>query len=132
MKKSISQSLLTAILNGISILSLFYLAFALFSYRNVNTQLNKAYEERFDLTYNANRFMNGSAYLTNEVRAFAATGLQEHYDNYWNEINNLKNREQGVAAMQEIGITAEEQKMIDEMAALSNSLVPLELSLIHI
>lgn len=126
MKKSISQSLLTAILNGISILSLFYLAFALFSYRNVNTQLNKAYEERFDLTYNANRFMNGSAYLTNEVRAFAATGLQEHYDNYWNEINNLKNREQGVAAMQEIGITAEEQKMIDEMAALSNSLVPLE------
>ena len=44
MKKSISQSLLTAILNGISILSLFYLAFALFSYRNVNTQLNKAYE----------------------------------------------------------------------------------------
>ena len=66
------------------------------------------------------------SYLTNEVRAFAATGAQEHYDNYWNEINNLKNREQGVAALQEIGITAEEQKMIDEMSALSNSLVPLE------
>jgi len=126
MKKSISQSLLTAILNGISILSLFYLAFALFSYRNVNTQLNKAYEERFDLTYNANRFMNGSAYLTNEVRAFAATGLQEHYDNYWNEVNNLQNRDKGVAAMQEIGITSSEQKMIDDMYALSNELVPLE------
>ena len=126
MKKSISQSLLTAILNGISILSLFYLAFALFSYRNVNTQLNKAYEERFDLTYNANRFMNGSAYLTNEVRAFAATGLQEHYDNYWNEVNNLQNRDKGVAAMQQIGITSSEQKMIDDMYALSNELVPLE------
>ena len=126
MKKSISQSLLTAILNGISILSLFYLAFALFSYRNVNTQLNKAYEERIDLTYNANRFMNGSAYLTNEVRAFAATGLQEHYDNYWNEVNNLQNRDKGVAAMQQIGITSSEQKMIDDMYALSNELVPLE------
>ena len=108
MKKAISQSLLTAILNGVSILSLFYLAFSLYSYRNVNTGLNVAYAERFNLTYNANRFMNGSAYLTNEVRAFAATGLQEHFDNYWNEVDNLKNRDKGVAAMQEIGITSAE------------------------
>ncbi len=126
MKKAISQSLLTAILNGISILSLVYLVLSLSSYRNINTQLNKAYEERFNLTYNANRFMNGSAYLTNEVRAFAATGFQEHYDNYWNEVDNLKNRDKGVAAMQEIGITSSEQKMIDDMYALSNQLVPLE------
>ncbi len=40
--------------------------------------------------------------------------------------NNLKNRDLGVAAMQEIGITDEEQAMIDEMSALSNDLVPLE------
>ena len=126
MKKAISQSLLTAILNGISILSLIYLVLSLSTYRNVNTQLDKAYEERFNLTYNANRFMDGSAYLTNEVRAFAATGLQEHYDNYWNEVNNLQNRDKGVAAMQEIGITSAEQKMIDDMYALSNQLVPLE------
>lgn len=126
MKKAISQSLLTAILNGISILSLIYLVLSLSTYRNVNTQLDKAYEERFNLTYNANRFMDGSAYLTNEVRAFAATGLQEHYDNYWNEVNTLQNRDKGVAAMQEIGITSAEQKMIDDMYALSNQLVPLE------
>lgn len=70
--------------------------------------------------------MNGSAYLTNEVRAYAATGEQVHYDNYWNEINNLKNRDLGVAAMQEIGITEEEQAMIDQMSSISNNLVPLE------
>ena len=126
MKKAMNQSLLVFILNGISILSLIFLMISLSSYSRMNAQLNSASEDRFELTYNANRFMNGSAYLTNEVRAFAATGAQEHYDNYWNEINNLKNREQGVAALQEIGITAEEQKMIDEMSALSNSLVPLE------
>lgn len=38
----------------------------------------------------------------------------------------MKNREIGVAAMQEIGITSSEQAMIDEMSALSNQLVPLE------
>ncbi|MDE5700214.1 MAG: methyl-accepting chemotaxis protein [Lachnospiraceae bacterium] len=126
MKKALSQSLLTFILNGISILSLIFLTLCLFAYRNVNTQLNLANEERFALTYNANLFMDGSSYLTNEVRAFAATGLQEHYDNYWNEVNTLKNRDKGVAAMQAIGITSAEQQMIDDMSALSNQLVPLE------
>lgn len=126
MKKAMSQTLFTLILTGFSILSLLYMTFCLYAYRNVNTQLNQAHEDRFTLTYNANRFMNGSSYLTNEVRAFAATGSKEHYDNYWNEVNTLQNRDKGVAAMQAIGITSAEQKMIDDMYALSNQLVPLE------
>ncbi len=89
MKRAMKQSTLMLILNGISILTLLFLVFSLFSYSGVSKELNKANEERFELTYNANRFMNGSAYLTNEVRAFAATGMQEHYDNYWREVNEL-------------------------------------------
>ncbi len=126
MKKAMNQSLLTFILNGISVLTLVFMAYSLFSYSSVSNELSLARAERYDLTYNANRFMNGSAYLTNEVRAFAATGAQEHYDNYWNEVNNLKNRDQGVAAMQEIGITQKEQAMIDKMYSISNNLIPLE------
>ena len=126
MKKAMNQSTLTTILNVASICALVLLLILIFINNRVSTQLSTANEERYSLTYNANRFMNGSAYLTNEVRAFAATGLQEHYDNYWNEVNNLKNRDQGLAAMQEIGITTEEQRMIDDMSNLSNQLVPLE------
>lgn len=126
MKKAINQSTLTYILNAISILTLVFIAVSVVSYHRVSSQLNTANDERVQLTYNANRFMDGSAYLTNEVRAYAATGKQEHYDNYWNEVNTLKNRDKGIAAMQEIGITAEEQTMIDNMSSLSNSLVPLE------
>lgn len=126
MKKAMNQSTLTLILNGICVLVLLLMAFSLFIYHNVNNRFDNAMEERFDLTYNANRFMNGSSYLTNEVRAFASTGNREHYNNYWNEVNNLKNRDLGVAAMQEIGITSEEQSMIDNMSSLSNELVPLE------
>ena len=126
MKKAMNQSTLTAILNVASICALVFLMILLFMNSGASSRLDKSNQERYELTYNANRFMNGSAYLTNEVRAFAATGLQEHYDNYWNEVNHLKNRDQGVAAMQEIGITPEEQNMIDQMSALSNELVPLE------
>lgn len=126
MKKAIKQSTLTFILNGISIVALIFMGVALFANSHIRELLNTANEERIELTYNANRFMNGSAYLTNEVRAFAATGEEEHYNNYMLEVNEWKNRDIGVAAMQEIGITQEEQSMIDEMSALSNELVPLE------
>lgn len=107
-------------------LTLLLMVVFLFFYSSVSSQLSLANEERFDLTYNANRFMNGSSSLTADVRAYSATGNLTHYNNYFDEINNLKNREIGVAAMQEIGITPGEQAMIDEMSALSNELVPLE------
>ena len=126
MKRAINQSTLTTILNVGSICALLFMLALIIAYSDVSRRLEDANEDRFELTYNANRFMNGSAYLTNEVRAYAATGSQEHYDNYWNEVNNLKNRDIGVAAMQEIGITDNEQKMIDSMYSLSNELVPLE------
>lgn len=126
MKKAMKQSKLITILNGISILALVLMAVLLIIYANVNNHLTKENEARYDLTYNANRFMDGSSYLTEEVRAYAATGDQSHYDNFQNEVNTLKNREEGVSAMQEIGITAEEQSMIDQMSSLSNDLVPLE------
>ena len=126
MKKAMNQSTLTTILNVASICALVLLLILLIINTSASRRLDESNQERYELTYNANRFMNGSAYLTNEVRAFAATGMQEHYDNYWNEVNTLKNRDQGVAAMQEIGITDEEQSMIDQMSALSNELVPLE------
>ncbi len=126
MKKAINQSTLTTILNVGSIVALLFMLLLLIAYSSVSSRLDTANENRFELTYNANRFMNGSAYLTNEVRAYAATGSQIHYDNYWNEVNNLKNRDIGVEAMQDIGITSNEQGMIDSMYALSNQLVPLE------
>lgn len=126
MKKAMKQSTLIYILNGVSIFSLLITLLSVLYYGSINSKIQQAARNRYELTYNANRFMNGSAYLTNEVRAYAATGDKTHYDNYWNEINVLKNRDAGVAAMKEIGITPNEQSMIEQMSSLSNELVPLE------
>lgn len=126
MKKSIRQSTLLLIFNGISAFLLLAILFSVFSLLAVTTRIDKANLDRYNLTENANRFMNGSSYLTNEVRAYATTGNQENYDNYWNEVNTLKNRDIGVANMKEIGITPEENNKIEEMSKLSNELVPLE------
>ena len=126
MKKSMKQSVLTLILNAASIFLVLLCGVTYFLILRSNGDVAQANKDRYDLTENANRFMDGSGYLTNEVRAYAATGDQVHYDNYWNEINNLKNRDIGVANLKAIGITAEENRLIEEMSALSNNLVPLE------
>lgn len=126
MKKAMNQSTMTLLLNGISIAALCLVILSLAAYSWESILLERANTNRYDLTYNANRFMNASAYLTDEVRAFAATGDQVHYDNYLNEVNTAKERELAVAAMQEIGITNSEQSIITDMSNLSNQLVPLE------
>ena len=126
MKKAYNQSALVIFFNSLSIALVLATLVLLSQVVTITTDLNRANADRFDLTLNANRFMNGSAYLTDEVRAYAATGEITHYDNYWNEVNTLKNRDIGVANMKEIGLTADEQAKIDEMSAQSNNLVPLE------
>ncbi len=126
MKKAVKQSTLTFILNGVSIIAMFLMAVAIILFSRVTTQIDQANEDRFDLTSNANKFMNGSTYLTDEVRAYAATANEKHYNNYMNEVNNVKSRDEGVAAMKKIGITQDEQEMINKMSSISNELVPLE------
>ena len=126
MKRGINQSTLVIVINALSILFIIATIISFFNVRTLGDLVDQASIDRFELTFNANRFMDGSAYLTNEVRAYAATGDIVHYDNYWNEINVLKNRDIGVANLKEIGITPEEQSKIDAMAALSDNLVPRE------
>ncbi len=126
MKKAMKQSALVKLLNVISVLLLTAIAVSFGVNSMFSRQINQANEERYDLTSNANRFMDGSETLTNEVRAYAATGDLEHYDNYMDEVNTDRNRDIGVENLQKIGITSEEQAMIEEMSSISNELVPLE------
>ena len=91
-----------------------------------NGHLNDAYENLHDLTLYTDAFGDASAYLTDEVRGYAASGDQTHYDNYWNEVNVSKNRERNVEAAKAIGLKDEELKLLDEIAEISNNLVPLE------
>ncbi|MDR0490366.1 MAG: methyl-accepting chemotaxis protein, partial [Oscillospiraceae bacterium] len=126
MKRSLKQSTMVVILNSLSIIFVIATVISLLNLTSLGEKSDNASIDRFELTVNADRFMEASAYLTNEVRAFASTGNIIHYDNYWNEINVLKNREIGVARMKEIGITPEEQAKITAMMVLSDNLVPLE------
>ena len=127
-KKAVRQSTLTLFLNVTSILLIFLCCLSFYFIVESNNRVNKAASDRYELYHNAKRFMETSSYLTNELRAYAATGEKVHYDNYWNEVDAAKSRDVAVRNMREIGITYHEGALVTEMHALSNNLIPLETS----
>ena len=74
----------------------------------------------------SDKFGDASGYLTDEVRAYAANGNKVHYDNYWYEVNTAQTRDICVAGMKDLGISAKEEALIEEVFSISNNLIPLE------
>ena len=126
MFKNKNQSTRMKLLGTLMIIAVVLSSIEVFLVSVMNGRLVDAEENRTALTVHADNFGDASAYLTNEVRSYGTTGDRTHYDNYWYEVNTAKNREFTTNAMKEIGLTAEEQVMIEEVAALSNNLIPLE------
>ncbi len=126
MKKAMKQSTMISILNIICVLLLLGNAIFFGLVTVFTSYIEESNVNRYNLTYYANMFMNGSSTLTDSVRAYAATGNQTYYNDYMNEVNTVKSREAGIEAMKKIGITDEESRMIEEMQSLSDNLVPLE------
>ena len=91
-----------------------------------NNSLQDSMENQYALVLAAIDFGDASAYLTNEARAYAVSGKEEHYDNYWYEVNTAQNREKNVAIMNQIGLTKEEVALLDKISNKSNELVPYE------
>lgn len=110
--------------NSVGVISLAMLVIFFVIAGNVMEQ--RTLKEKNSLSQEAINFREGSQYLTSEVRAYTASGDKLHYDNYWNEVNNVKSRDNAIAAMKKIGITDTEITSIDAIGALSNDLIPLE------
>ena len=92
----------------------------------MNSRLDAAKDDHLILATCADEFANASGYLTDEVRAYAATADRTHYENYWYEVNTAKNRDNNLATMKEIGLSDEELALVDRASTTSNNLIPLE------
>ena len=110
----------------LSIVLVLICAFAIYCVVEANSRQETVLEQQTAYLLHVKEFGDASSYLTDEVRAYAANGDIAHYNNYWYEINTAQNREINIAALQELGLTAEEQAMVDLISSISNSLVPLE------
>ncbi len=126
MQQSMKLSRINAITTALVFINIAMLLVSLFFVLSSHKKVVKLEEDRFELINQAKRLIETSNYLTNEVRAYSQFGVKRHYDNYWNEVNVLNNRSDAVEKMKAIGLSAEEEDIVEQVKALSDSLIPLE------
>ena len=88
--------------------------------------LSKAQESSLTVTMALNQYRLASKTLTESVQHYAIKKDSLYYDNYMNELNVDKNREKALEILEREGLTKAEKRVLDEIASLSNGLVPLE------
>ena len=86
----------------------------------------KTAAEQLETTMFLNQYRTGSKNLTTAVQSYAVTGDEQYYQNYMDELNVVKNRDIAWAGLQANDIKANEWAMLEEIAGMSNGLVPLE------
>lgn len=116
LKRIVYQSVAVMLLGGLCLILTIGASLKLSSVQREETQA---------ITY-TNQYRLGSKTLTYAVQAYAVTADSQHYDAYMNELNVDKNRDIAWAGLEELDINDEEWAYLEQIAALSNGLVPLE------
>lgn len=88
--------------------------------------LAKAQESELTVTMALNQYRMASKTLMENVQYYAFKGSELYYENYRNELEVDKNRDAALKILKREGITSAEQKILDQIAGLSDGLVPLE------
>jgi PAS domain S-box-containing protein len=107
------------------VLSLIAIAFAAVA-RQYWIISQKNYEARRRMSAFSDQLAKGSDRLTNAVRAYAATGDKRYKKEFEEELNIDRNRDIAVAGLQKLGLTEEEQALIERAKRNSDKLVLLE------
>lgn len=116
LRKIVKQTNFSLVL-GIVLLVLLF--FASISYAFVSY-------EQLESTMYLNQYRLGSKALTTAVQSYAVTGDKMYYDDYMLELNTDKNRDIALAGLKANNIKDHEWEGLNEIASLSDNLVPLE------
>lgn len=116
LKKIVKQSVIAVVVGAVLLL------FSL----GTNIWMTLVTDEELETTTYLNQYRIASKTLTYAVQAYAATGEQNYYDDYMRELNEDKNRDIAWAGLEKNHITKEEWQKMNQIAELSNGLVPLE------
>lgn len=117
MLQRISQKTYVIVYAGIIFLLIFI---GLYAYSN------QSRGEQLENTVFLNQYRLGSKILTESVQSYAVTGIQDYYDNYFKELNEDKNRDIAWQGLQDNHLKEDEWATLQQIADMSNGLVPLE------
>lgn len=91
-----------------------------------NICMSNIFSAQVNTTVALNQYRTASKTLTYNIQSYAVTGDERYYDGYMKELSEDKNREQAIAALEDCGLKESEWTSLNQIAAMSNELVPLE------
>ncbi|NBH83674.1 methyl-accepting chemotaxis protein [bacterium C-53] len=91
-----------------------------------NIGMLSIHKAQLNTTVALNQYRIGSKTLTYNIQSYAVTGEQEYYDGYMRELNEDRNRELAIETLEGCDITDEEWDSLNQIASMSEHLVPLE------
>ncbi len=116
LKKIIKQSIISVIVGTLMLLL------------SIGTTIGmtRVADEELETTTFLNQYRLASKALTYAVQTYAATGSAEYYNDYMKELNEDKNRDIAWAGLEKNNLKRSEWALLNQIADLSNGLVPLE------
>lgn len=116
LKKLVRQAAMSVVTGGVLLLG--FIGFSI-GVSAINTA-------QVNTTVALNQYRIASKTLTYDIQSYAVTGDQRYYDGYMKELNEDQNREKAVAALEKCGLKEDEWTSLNQIASMSNNLVPLE------
>lgn len=116
LKKLVRQALVSVITGAILLLG-----FILF-----NMAMSRINSAQINTTVALNQYRVASKTLTYDIQSYAVTGEQKYYDGYMRELNESKNREKAIETLKKCDLKEKEWTSLNQIAEMSNQLVPLE------
>lgn len=91
-----------------------------------NMGMSSIQTAQINTTVALNQYRTASKTLTYDIQSYAVTGDQSYYDGYMKELNEDKNREKALATLEKCALKESEWTSLNQIAEMSNQLVPLE------
>lgn len=126
MKKTISQSKLINFLNGTSITLMLLLILFIFLYMFQGFKLDDITVTRIKLTKSQDDFLYASVYLSEQMRAYSATGDESFLNNYEEELATNKTREKALDTVNQSEATSHEKTLFNDLMTLSDELAEVD------
>ena len=112
----VRQALISVVVGGVLLLG--FIGF--------NIGMSSIHSAQLNTTTALNQYRIGSKTLTYDIQSYAVTGRQEYYDGYMKELNEDRNRDKAIETLERCGLTEGEWESLNQIAAMSEGLVPLE------
>ena len=123
LKKRVNMRVLSVFLLVIAIPVIVYSAWNVRAVHVCVVRQQEIEQSRRMCEANSQNLANASDYLTEEVWRFVATGDMENLNNYWDEVDNIRNRDKAIKELETLKLTDEEMELVNIAKAESMRLV---------